>query len=156
MSIIELGAIGEFVGSIAVVVSLIFVGLQLRSNTRATQAATKRHSIEQFNETISRIATDSELRRVNTHILNGKKFEELSDDDKVVAALLIRLSINTIYSDFSDMQRNVSDPEHWEVVYGWAKTEFFPMPMVQEYLRGVSSSSYPDAFRQLVQENVTA
>ena len=38
MTLADLGNIGEFVGSIAVVASLLFVGLQVRQNTNATRA----------------------------------------------------------------------------------------------------------------------
>ena len=37
MSIQEWGAISEMVGAIAIVVSLIYVGVQLRQNTQATR-----------------------------------------------------------------------------------------------------------------------
>jgi hypothetical protein len=36
----ELGSLGEFIGAIAVVFSLIFVGIQLRGNSMETRAAT--------------------------------------------------------------------------------------------------------------------
>jgi hypothetical protein len=38
MTIIELGALGEFVGAILLCASIIFVGLQIRQNTNATKA----------------------------------------------------------------------------------------------------------------------
>ncbi len=38
MDILELGAIGELVGGLAVIGSLIFVGLQVRQNNRLTRA----------------------------------------------------------------------------------------------------------------------
>ncbi len=37
MSIIELGAIGEFVGAIAVIATLIYLSMQIRQNTRAME-----------------------------------------------------------------------------------------------------------------------
>ena len=37
MSIIELGALGEFVGAIAVVVTLVYLAVQIRQNTRAME-----------------------------------------------------------------------------------------------------------------------
>ena len=40
MSILELGALGEFIGAIAVVISLVFVGLQVRQNTKMVKAQT--------------------------------------------------------------------------------------------------------------------
>ena len=41
MSIIELGALGEFFGSIGVIVTLIYVSIQIRQNTRTSQAASR-------------------------------------------------------------------------------------------------------------------
>ena len=38
MSIMELGALGEFVGSIAVVITLIYLALQLKQNTSSVRA----------------------------------------------------------------------------------------------------------------------
>ncbi len=40
MDIMELGAIGELVGGVAVIASLIFVGMQVHHNTRSVEAAT--------------------------------------------------------------------------------------------------------------------
>ena len=39
MTIIELGALGEFVGAIAVVVTLVYLAMQIRQNTRAMEEA---------------------------------------------------------------------------------------------------------------------
>ena len=41
MTIIELGALGEFVGAILLFCSLLFVGFQIRQNTNATKAASR-------------------------------------------------------------------------------------------------------------------
>ncbi len=40
MSLADLGNLGEFIGSVAVLISLIYVGFQIRSNTRAVRAST--------------------------------------------------------------------------------------------------------------------
>ncbi len=47
MDIMELGAIGELVGGVAVIGSLIFVGLQVRQNTRQMQLQTATAVAEQ-------------------------------------------------------------------------------------------------------------
>ena len=46
MTIIELGALGEFVGAIAVVVTLAYLAIQIRQNTR-TMAESKRLALAQ-------------------------------------------------------------------------------------------------------------
>ncbi len=40
MTLNELGSLGEFVGAIAVVISLIYLAIQIRHNTRAVQSTT--------------------------------------------------------------------------------------------------------------------
>ena len=37
MTLADLGNLGEFIGSIGVVISLVYVGLQIRQNTEATR-----------------------------------------------------------------------------------------------------------------------
>ena len=49
MDIMELGAIGELVGGVAVIGSLIYVGLQIRHNTTATKAASHHAVTDSFN-----------------------------------------------------------------------------------------------------------
>jgi len=56
VSIQELGAIGEFVGSIGVIVTLVYLAIQIRANTRATKASAgfdATHSWADLNETLS-------------------------------------------------------------------------------------------------------
>ena len=57
MDVMELGAIGEFVSGIAVVASLIFVGLQVRQNTKTLRQAGRRQASLQ-NQQIGRMMAD--------------------------------------------------------------------------------------------------
>ncbi len=58
MNIMELGAIGELVGGVAVIVSLIFVGLQIRSNTYTTAAASQNAWVSDYNSMLMSIRSD--------------------------------------------------------------------------------------------------
>ena len=56
MSIQDLGALGEFVGSLGVIVTLIYLAIQIRSNTRATKASAgfqATHSWADLNEQLT-------------------------------------------------------------------------------------------------------
>ena len=48
MSIMELGALGEFVGAFAVVATLIYLALQIRSNTNVEKAAALREVLDGY------------------------------------------------------------------------------------------------------------
>ena len=50
MGIVELGASGELVGGVAVVASLLYVGLQVRQGTAATRAASHNEITDSFRD----------------------------------------------------------------------------------------------------------
>jgi len=47
MTVFELGAVGEFVGAILLFVSLIYVGVQVRQNTKTSRTESRRSSVDQ-------------------------------------------------------------------------------------------------------------
>ena len=48
MTIAELGSIGEFVGSIAVLVTLIYLATQIRQNTQSVRMSSHHRIADQF------------------------------------------------------------------------------------------------------------
>ena len=80
MNIMELGAIGELVGGLAVIASLIYVGLQVRQGNQVEKGETHRAFASDWNRQVLVPFTDAEmapfLRRANAG------FEVLSEDDK--------------------------------------------------------------------------
>jgi hypothetical protein len=57
----ELGAIGELVAGVAVIESLIFVGLQLRHNTRAVESTTHHQMLDYTRGAASLVVADPEV-----------------------------------------------------------------------------------------------
>ena len=64
MDIMELGAIGELVGGVAVIASLIYVGLQVRQSTIATQVGYQRSSTNAWT-TVMRTVDRTRARRAS-------------------------------------------------------------------------------------------
>lgn len=64
MGIMELGALGELVGGVAVIVSLVFVGLQVRYSTKAQNASTADAAVDRIIAINNNIAGDGELARI--------------------------------------------------------------------------------------------
>jgi hypothetical protein len=64
MNIAEISQISESLASVAVVVSLIFVGYQIRQNTRATRAASHHAVSEALNRVNLLWARNSEMSRI--------------------------------------------------------------------------------------------
>ncbi len=64
MDIMELGALGELVGGVAVVASLLYVGHQVRQNARSVRAGTFADMADSFNRFNLALATDPGLGTV--------------------------------------------------------------------------------------------
>ena len=64
MDIMELGAIGELVGGVAVIASLIYVGFQVRQSAQATRAASHHATIDSFREWSFSIVEDDDVADV--------------------------------------------------------------------------------------------
>ena len=83
MDLMELGAIGELVGGLAVVITLIYLAVQVRGNMASEKAETHRAFVAEWNRTFWGPFRDVEsanlMRRAATD------FDALNDDEKTVA-----------------------------------------------------------------------
>ena len=64
MSIQDWGAIGEVIGAAAVVVTLLYLTVQLRQNTRSMQSASFHGAVRTLNDFNLGMAHDAELSRI--------------------------------------------------------------------------------------------
>lgn len=64
MTIFELGALGEFVGSIAVVLTLIYLALQIRQNTRTNQHTAFHEALRDQIAALNLLSTHAELNEI--------------------------------------------------------------------------------------------
>ena len=82
MDIMELGAIGELVGGVAVIATLIYLAVQIRQGNQLERAETHRAFIQQWNHVVH----EPLLRRETSSILRsvGRDFAGSSGDDQLV------------------------------------------------------------------------
>ena len=64
MSIMELGALGEFVGSVGVLVTLIYLVIQMRQNTMAVRLNTAHAVTGELQEMFGLLASEQELAEI--------------------------------------------------------------------------------------------
>ena len=64
MSLGDLANLGQIIGAIAVVVSLVYVALQIRQNTNAVPAATSQSVHEHFANWYNSLACDASLSKI--------------------------------------------------------------------------------------------
>ena len=63
MDIMELGAIGELVGGVAVIASLIYVGLQVRQSNQINRADSVRSFVRDYNVLLYKLAEYEDIMR---------------------------------------------------------------------------------------------
>ena len=64
MSIMELGALGEFVGSIGVLATLIYLAIHMRQNTMAVRLNTAHAVTGELQEMFGLLASHQELAKI--------------------------------------------------------------------------------------------
>lgn len=81
-----IGAIGEIIGAIAVVVTLLYLAVQVRQNTRTTEHAIKRGVHGDARSWTDKLIQDPELTDLYRAGMNG---EELSSGDRLRFSMLL-------------------------------------------------------------------
>ena len=108
----SLGNIGDFVGGVAVVVTLIYLARQIQQNTATVEAATVQAASEAFAEILDTLAKDPEL--MNLYLSGCKDFDGLSSDDRMRYALLMGMLLHRFEGFVSLQDRGMLPPGSWD------------------------------------------
>jgi len=73
-------AIGQIAGAIAVVITIIYLAIQIRQNSEAVKSAAAQSVLESLNEAIQSAASTPQLARVVA--LGQTNYEQLSEDER--------------------------------------------------------------------------
>lgn len=112
MNIMELGAIGELVGGAAVLVTLIYLAVQVRDSAREQRALSLREATREFGTLIQTVGSDDEKAQI---WLNGvHEFATMSPSQRfrfnVVATYLFRHFEQIFYQN----RHGRVDQEFWD------------------------------------------
>ena len=112
----EWAAIAEIVSAAAVVISLLYVGFELNSNTRAVEAATLLEVNKIAREHLLVGWTDADATRIE--VTGDQDREALNPLDQQRYFWAVRsfwMGMQTVYRQY---ELGVLPPEEWEVYYG--------------------------------------
>ena len=101
----------ELTGLLSVVVSLAFVGFEIRQNTSAVRSATNIAISNQVIDISRDIATDERLSRL-THLMLVENVlgEELSPEDYISLQMHVNAGLRRIENIFLQVQDGILDP----------------------------------------------
>ena len=111
ITISELGSIGEFVSAIAVVASLIYVGIQLRQNTAAIKITTAQVFTDTWNNYIRTLNLAPELADIFYRGLTGTS--TLKGPEITQFYSFLSQAFTTYQSFFMQRKKGVVDEGYW-------------------------------------------
>lgn len=116
--------------TLGVVISLLFVGWEIRQNTNVARAAAIQATGEQIIEWQTELATDGDYIRVIAFLRNGGTFEELSPEDKQRYGYAVSATVRIMENRFRQMKMRIIDPGDLGAYGGtsnpnWFRSEHF-------------------------------
>jgi hypothetical protein len=131
MTVSELGSLGEAISEFAVVVSLLYVAYELRTNTRtmrATSAAQGQDSVAEFNEAL---ATDAGVAELLAHAAEQGTLESLTPEENFRVTLMLRAFAQRYESIYFRYEAGLLEERVWTVRRNWM-AGFLKTPMAAE------------------------
>jgi len=108
----NLGNVGEFLGAIAVLISLIYLALQIRHNTVTVRAGTSAAISESLARVTELLGADPEAARVYMLGLAGNS--DLSPAENFQFNFLFATYMRRVENAYYQQLRGFVDSEHWQ------------------------------------------
>jgi hypothetical protein len=142
MSLEDLGNIGEFVAAVAVVVSLIYLAVQIRQNTRSVRASTHHSAHRSAREAEMAIAGSETL----AHIFRkgAREPERLTGDERVRFDATMRTFFGWYEDIFFQYRQAMVNRDFWETRRR-SMLDHLQQPGVSSWW-GKNSRLYTDSF----------
>jgi hypothetical protein len=150
MSIQDWAAIGEIVSAVAILVTLIYLAIQIRQSARATQAASRDAMSKSTIDILMRIACDPKM--VSFFRLGMTTADELDEDQTLQFDLLMYAIFDSWETTFAQWKRGAMTDEDWtkwEAIIGnymahagaqafWGRVHKQFNPRFQTYIDGLA------------------
>ena len=108
MTLEDLGNIGEFVGAIAVVVSLLYLAVQIRQNTKTVRTSTYQAVLESSHR-VNHYLADPQMERL--YRMGRRDLSQLTEDDLAQFRLLVGQIISFYEGLFLQRQHGAIDDD---------------------------------------------
>ena len=131
MSIMELGALGEFVGAFAVVATLIYLAYQIRQSRALLLSNAYQARTDAVTSVYLAMAQDASLVNLLGRANSG---EDLSDDEQLRCATFVSIAFRNFENNHFQHQLGLLTEEHFEASEVALRGIFTSMPIyLQEW-----------------------
>ncbi len=151
MTLLESGAIGELIGGVAIIVSLIYVGVQVRQNTKATTVSTSHAFLNLHATTLGPISVEKEFRDIYWRGLSG--LSNLQGNETAAFTAWQMHTFRTWETFWYQWQEGVFDDRLWE---GWQAqfTDLFQYAGTKE-IWDARKHQLSEEFRTFVEQHIS-
>ncbi|HEX9813616.1 MAG TPA: hypothetical protein VGB31_01565 [Myxococcota bacterium] len=112
MTIIELGSLGEFIGAIAVVVSLAYLALQVRHNTRAVRSSMHQEMVESTLRIAESVSDNPDVGRI---VLKADDdYDNLTSEERIRFEAYAERVFGNFESVFYSYRNSMIEQDLWE------------------------------------------
>ncbi|MFT4562967.1 MAG: hypothetical protein ACI9BW_002718 [Gammaproteobacteria bacterium] len=107
-----IGTIAEIVGAIGVIVSLIYLAMQIKQGRADVQSSNFHQISNSFNDLNRQVAGDPALVRIMN--IGFENYESLDEVDKTQFGMLLLTSLRVYDALYYQVQRGTGDLDLWE------------------------------------------
>ena len=111
MTLADLGNLGEFVGAIGVVGSLLYLAVQIRQNTRSLRASTHHASVVAGNA-VQLAFAGAEAAKIT--LKAGRAYDELTLDERFQFTMLMRAFFSFEEDVYIQFREGLIDRAFWD------------------------------------------
>jgi len=116
MTLDQLASIGEIIGALAVVISLVYLAIQIRSNTEAERTSTYQSIVSDFGAMNNTMASTPELSHLFVQAMEN--YHQLSSDQKARISQIFFQCFRFFENMFYQNKKGYLDEEVW---IGWKR-----------------------------------
>lgn len=149
VTIQDLGSIGELIAAFATVVTLAYLAVQIRNNTRATKAESRRNEIQTSAAILQPLVADPEVARMYNAGLAD--FASLSPEDQTRFSMLFGHIIGAEGAIFDEVRLGVASRD--ALPRRARNLRSLDTPGGREFWKRFNDR-YPDEFREFVEREI--
>lgn len=148
-----IGAVGEIIGAVAVVISIAYLAAQIRANTRATRASASfdaTHSWALTNELVHQMSDElvAAFQRSYDPEASPDAFSEV---ERIRMSIHIRALFQKLEGQYYLYTLGFLEPDVWRKRSAWA-SGFIRLPMWQDWWQTeIEEHIYADAFVEAIE-----
>jgi hypothetical protein len=116
MTLNELGNIGEIVSSIGVIVSLVYVAVQIRKNTETERTSTYQSVVSDFGSLNQTMSNNAELSYL--YVKAMENFVDLKSDEKARVSQLFFVTFHYFENMYYQYRKGYLEEDVWR---GWKR-----------------------------------